>query len=227
MECRLLQEDALKIVVLICSVPTLNMLLFAGNGDISSATTTSEIIQSMFGSVVNFSMNWMYWIFICLGYFLLLHTVWKSQVHMFEVYQIIRYRNIGLFWKIKFLTGFLMTACYVFSCLIVTFAVSLLWHAQAMWDIQWIVVFVSLTLNLYIHALTWLVIRLFSTVEMAIIVVGLLFYAGVRIVEPYIPLYYAMADHISPYWLPTFAIELLIIVMLMTLIIWKAKKSDF
>ncbi|WP_248927983.1 hypothetical protein [Paenibacillus hamazuiensis] len=227
LESRLLREDLLKFVSLSFGIPVLNFLLFAGNGVISSGSTTSQVLGLMFGSVRNFPMSWIYWIFLCFGYLLLLQIVWKPNVRMFEIYQVLRYQNMRLYWRIKFMAGFLLTVFYVFCSLAVTFAASLIMKAQPIWDAGWLTVFICLTLNLYIHALIWLALKVYALVEAAVIVVGLLFYAGVRVVAPYIPLYYAMKDHLQPYLLmTTFAIECLIIIMLTALIERRVKKQD-
>lgn len=226
LEFRLLREDLLKVFLLSFSIPVLNVSLFLGSGGISSESTTSNVLSLLFGSVNNFQMNWVYWCFLCYGYFLLLQIAWKSNVHMYEIYQVIRYRNVSLYWRIKCIVGFLITVFYVLCCLAVTFIASLLLHAQAVWDFSYFIFLIILTLNLYIHALTWLAIKIYSLVEAALIIVGLLFYAGVRIVEPYIPLYYAMTDHVRPYLLPTILVELLVIYMLMALIKRKVKNRD-
>lgn len=223
---RSLREDLIKLILLSLGIPALNLLLLSGSRTEFSETTTSHVLSLLFGSVRNNPLNWIYWMILCFGYLLLLQIVWKPNVQTFEVYQILRYRNVSLYWRAKFILGFVLTVFYVLCFLAVTFAGSLLWDVHAVWDVKWLAVLVCLILNLYLHALTWLAIKVYSLVEAALVLAGLMFYAGVRLTEPYIPLYYAMIDHLHPNLWPAFAVELLLILVAMALIIWRVRLKD-
>ncbi|CCQ96328.1 putative Membrane protein [[Clostridium] ultunense Esp] len=227
LECRLLQQDFLKFIGLIFSIPILEFLLFAGNGIISPEWTTSEVLGLLYGSVNNYPMNWIYWIFLSFGFLIQLQIVWKPTVHTFELYQLLRYKNASLYWWSKMIVGFLFTVFYLLCNIAVIFVGSLFFHAQAAWDFQWLILLMSLTFNFYVHALLWLTLKLYTLVEVANIVIALLFYAGARIVEPYIPLYYGMKENVHGYLLLVMVLEWLVILLLAALIIRKAKRMDF
>jgi hypothetical protein len=226
LEFRLLKEDLLKISLLILGISILNYILFSGDKMISSRSTTNDVLSLLFGSADHFPLEWINWILLCFGYFILLQMVWKLNLHTISVFQVLRYKNIRLFWQTKFIIGFLLTLCYVFFNLLIAFIISLFLNVQLIWDFRWIVVFCCLSLNLYIHALLWFAIKIYSSVEVAIITVCFLFYAGVRIIKPFIPLYYSMKDHVNQYLPLTFLIELTVIFLLLTLILLKAKRMD-
>ncbi|MBE3593567.1 MAG: hypothetical protein IMX04_00800 [Candidatus Carbobacillus altaicus] len=223
---RLLRQDFIKIFLLCFGIPIFTFLLIAGNKMIASEWTAHEFLHVFFGSVMNLPLNWMYWIFLSFGYVLLLQIVWKPHAHMYEIYQILRYKDIGLYWQIELVVGFLFTVFYLFCYFAVMFTALSVLRVQALWDVQWVIILFAITLNLFIHALIWLTLKMYTLVEVANIVSVLLFYAGVRIAEPYIPLYYAMVDHIKGYILSVFAMELVIILILAAFIIRKAKTMD-
>jgi len=82
----------------------LGILISAKNGIIHAGTSSDQVLQTLFGSADQYPMNWIYWIIFCVGYVILLQIVWKSRVHMFEINQLLRYRNTNWFWTSKFVT---------------------------------------------------------------------------------------------------------------------------
>ncbi|MDQ0189825.1 hypothetical protein J2S03_001672 [Alicyclobacillus cycloheptanicus] len=203
--------DLVKLTLISLGVSILTNWLFAANGIISSKLTTSYVLFLMYGSVKNFPENWIYWIFICFGYLIILQIVWKSNVHMFEVYQVLRHRNVRVYWRTKLIAGFLVTLCYVICWLATTYIFCVLLHARSVWDLNWIALLACIVFNLYLHALIWLTLRLYVSIQVGLIVVAFLFYAGVRLVFPYVPLYYAMVNNLHQWLVPTLGVELIAI----------------
>ncbi|WP_019419881.1 hypothetical protein [Paenibacillus sp. OSY-SE] len=227
LEYRLLRKDFIKIIFSTLVVSILNIMIYARNGIIHSGASSSEVLRSLFGSAYHLYMNWIYWIILCVGYLLLLQIVWKSRIDRFEINQLLRYKNTNWFWLIKFVTGFLFTCFYVCCSLLVTWISCLLLHARMIWDPAWLIIFLYVTLTLYWHALLWLTIKVYSLVEAANIVVMILFYAGVRVAQPFIPLYYGMFDNIHRFPIMTLIAECMAIAVLGMLILRKAKKMDY
>ncbi|WEG12851.1 hypothetical protein PU629_00410 [Pullulanibacillus sp. KACC 23026] len=226
LEFRLLKIDLFKLSLIIFVISILNDMLLSLDKIISFKITTSYVLMALFGSAGNLPLGWINWILICMGYLIILQIIWKSKLHMVSVYQILRYKNLRLYWQTKFVTGLLITLCYVLVLLATTFIISILFNARIIWDFQWLVVFLCLSLNMYIHALLWLTIKLYSTVEVAIIILCLLIYTGARIIKPYILLYYGMRDQIKQFLPLVFFVELFAIFVLFNLIVMKAKKMD-
>lgn len=224
---RSLREEAIKLMLLALGIPVLNLLLVSGSRAEFSGSTTSHVLSLLFGSVRNYPLNWIYWMIFYFGYLLILQIVWKPNVQIFEIYQILRYRNIGLYWWNRFILGFAATLIYAMCFLSFTFAGTLFWNVNVVWDVRWLVVTACLALNLYLHALTWLAVKVFSLAEVATVLVGLMFYGGVRLAEPYMPLYYAMIDHLHPNLWPAVVVELLVMIAVIALIIWRVRHKDF
>lgn len=227
LEYRLLRKDLVKIFFLSFVISTLNIILYGGNGVIHSGISSSDVLYSLFGSAYHIYVNWIYWIILCIGYLLLLQIVWKSRMGGFEVYQFLRYKNTNWFWMLKLATGFLFTSYYVFCSLFVTWITCLLLNTKIIWDPAWLLIFLYVTLILYWHALLWLTIKIHSLVEVANIVVMILFYAGVRVAQPFIPLYYGMFDNIHRFLFMTIIVEITTIAFLGILVLRKAKKMDY
>ena len=98
---------------------------------------------------------------------------------------------------------------------------------ELVWSSKWLIIFLCLTFNLYGHALLWLAIKVHWRVEAANILVMTLFYAGVKVAHPFLPLYYGMVEKINPSLFMTFLIEIIVIFFLCLLILRKAKTMDY
>ncbi|CAM4465961.1 ABC transporter permease [Paenibacillus tarimensis] len=223
----MLKKEIFKAGFITLLISALISLLYAADGTLYSIHSSSEVVRLIFGSVTHTPLNWVYWIILCVAYLIMLQFIWKSNLHLFEILQILRFRNISRYWISKFLYGLLFTIFYVLTFILATYIMCYLFGVSIDMDsyVTWI--FLCLSLNLYIHALLWLAIKLFFSVEAAHIMTVALFYAGVRIVQPYAPLYYSMYEHISPQVMVVFLLEAAAIAILVTLILWRAKKIDY
>ncbi len=226
-EYHLLQKDMFKLIPSAVLLSILGIMISAKNGIIHAGTSSEKVLQTLFGSADQYPMNWIYWIIFCVGYVILLQIVWKSRVHMFEINQLLRYRNTDWFWMSKFVTGFLFTCFYVSCFLLTTWITCFLLDTRMVWSLKWLIVFLCLTFNLYGHALLWLAIKVHWRVEAANILVMALLYAGVKVGHPFLPLYYGMVEKINPFLFTAFLIESVVIFLLCLLILRKAKTMDY
>ncbi|MTH55190.1 hypothetical protein GKZ89_17465 [Bacillus mangrovi] len=223
---RLLKRDLIKIVFISLIVPVLNCIIYSKNGLITPNLKSDEVVLSLFGAVDRNYSNWIYWIIFCVGYVVILQLAWKKQVHTFEINQLLRHKNTSTFWNIKMITGFIVTLWYVLSALLVMWVYSVSIHTVNNFDPVWLLILIFLSINFYVHGLIWLILRNDTLVEVANVVILMLFYAGTKLAQPYTPLYYSMlSKHTDPYLL--MAIELMIIAIFYIIIINRAKRMDY
>lgn len=223
-EFELIKKDLLVILLTSIVLSTLNSIIYIKSRVISS----NKVLQLLFeaGSFPN--ENWVFWIFYCMGYIILLQLVWKNHIHLFELQQILRHKCINRYWRTKLLIGLIFTFFYVTCTLVITCLVFYLMQIPNAISIIWLAIIFSLIINLYLHAIIWLAIKIYLRVEIANIFVISLLYAGIRIDKPYVPLYYSMLKNINGIPLTyTFIIEAIVIILLVLAILKKAKNMDY
>ncbi|MDA7026369.1 hypothetical protein PJ311_07025 [Bacillus sp. CLL-7-23] len=226
LEYRLLQKDLVKVVLVSMILPVLNMIIYSKNETLSSHISSADAVILLFGSVKHFIMNWIYWIVFCVGYIFLLQVIWKPHIHMFHINQLLRHKSTSRFWMTKLLSGFLFTCFYVCCALFVALMFCWFFKTANILDPIWLLAFVCLVINLYFHSVLWLLLKIYSMVEVANVVILALFYAGVQLANPFLPLYYGMFSHLQSLTF-TFMIECLLIMFMGLLILRKAKKMDY
>ncbi|MCY8665513.1 hypothetical protein P9D28_14605 [Bacillus haynesii] len=226
LESRLLGKDIWRVVVVSIILSFINMLIYAKNGVVNPNISSSEVLITLFGSVQNYPMNWIYWIVFCVGYVILLQVIWKPRIHMFSVNQLLRHKNIKRFWGIKFLTGFIFTCFYAFCSMVLTFIFCLLAGTPIIFDPVWLLVYLCLIINLYLHSLLWLLVKLYSMAEMANFSILALFYVGVKLNYPISLLYFGMFSNLNNISV-ALLVEFAAAVFICMIIIKKAKKMDY
>lgn len=226
LEYQLLKKDLWKISLICVILPILNMIIYTKNQVIVPGMPSGEAALLLFGSVDHFILNWIYWVIFCTGYVILLQLIWKTHIHMFEINQLLRHRSPVRFWLVKLVVGFIVTAVYVFCALFVTWIFAAITPTSNNWDPVWLLIFLFLTINIYGHGLIWLAVKNYLMVEVANVLILLLFYTGSRAAAPFIPLYYSMISKQSNPVL-TLSVELAVILLLVYLIFKKAKTMDY
>ncbi len=226
-ELRLLSRDLFNVAAGSIILSGIATILYASNGYVTSYASAEIILRNLFGSVSNEYINWIYWIIMCIGYIVLLQLVWKRQVHTFELYQLIRFGSARWYWILKMMIGFIFTLYYIFCYLCSILIMSSYSGAPFHADIYWIKIFISLTLNLYVHACIWLLIKELYYVEIANITIVSLFYMGVRLDHPYLPLYYSMIDHVSSMHPQILMAEFIVIAFIGFWIVYRANRVDY
>lgn len=226
-EYGLLQKERLKLILITVTLSFLGILISAKNGFINSDASSEQILLILFGSADSYPMNWIYWVSFLIGYVVLLQIVWKSRVNMFEIYQLLRYRNTNRFWIGKFALGFIFTCIYILSFLLTAWITSFLLGASMIFSLTWLLVLLFLTLNLYGHALLWLAMKIYWRVEGANIILVVLIYMGIKLPHPFFPLYYGMIEKIKLSLSATLFIESAVLYLLFLIILRKAKTMDY
>ncbi|MED2942819.1 hypothetical protein P4284_07160 [Bacillus swezeyi] len=226
LEYRLLEKDIWKVVVVSIILSVINMLVYAKNGTVNPNISSSGVLILLFGSVQNYLMNWIYWIVFCVGYVILMQIIWKPRIHMFSVNQLLRHKSVKRFWGVKFLTGFIFTCSYTFCAMAVTFIFCLLIGTPIILDPVWLLVYLCLIINLYLHSLLWLLVKMYSVVEVANITILALLYAGIKLNYPFFPLYYGMFSNLNHFSI-TVLVEFAAIIFICMLILQKAEKMDY
>ena len=226
-EYRLLQKEKFKLILPTVILSVLGILISSKNGFINADASSEQILLILFGSADSYPMNWLYWMILFLGYVVLLQIVWKSRVQMFEIHQLLRYRNTNRFWASKFAMGFLFTCFYILSFLLTAWIAAFLLGASMAFSLTWLLVFLFLTLNLYGLALLWLAMKMYWRVEGANMILVILIYTGIKSPHPLLPLYYGMIEKIKSSLFTTFLIESAVLFLLFLIILRKAKTMDY
>lgn len=227
LEFTLIKMDIKRIVITCLLFPLLGTLMCSWSEAFSSQHL-SELFARLFGAVT--TSNWMYWLMICFGYVVLLQIVWKKRDQYFEHKLFILLRDTTSYTMARLLAGVLFTVGYVLSSFLITGGFGLfVSHMAFSFDRSLVLMFVSIAVNLYWHASVWMLLNVYATYHLANVVILALFFVGVKMPTPFIPLYYSMADLVrssSMFW-SALMVELLSIVVFGYWTIKRVKHADY
>lgn len=227
LEFTLIKMDIKRIVITCLLFPLLGTLMCSWSEAFSSQHL-SELFARLFGAVT--TSNWMYWLMICFGYVVLLQIVWKKRDQYFEHKLFILLRDTTSYTMARLLAGVLFTVGYVLSSFLITGGFGLfVSHMAFSFDRSLVLMFVSIAVNLYWHASVWMLLNVYATHHLANVVILALFFVGVKMPTPFIPLYYSMADLVrssSMFW-SALMVELLSIVVFGYWTIKRVKHADY
>lgn len=227
LEFTLIKMDIKRIVITCLLFPLLGTLMCSWSEAFSSQHL-SELFARLFGAVT--TSNWMYWLMICFGYVVLLQIVWKKRDQYFEHKLFILLRDTTSYTMARLLAGVLFTLVYVLSSFLITGGFGLfVSHMAFSFDRSLVLMFVSIAVNLYWHASVWMLLNVYATYHLANVVILALFFVGVKMPTPFIPLYYSMADLVrssSMFW-SALMVELLSIVVFGYWTIKRVKQADY
>ncbi|ADI25402.1 hypothetical protein [Geobacillus sp. C56-T3] len=227
LEFTLIKMDIKRIVITCLLFPLLGTLMCSWSEAFSSQHL-SELFARLFGAVT--TSNWMYWLMICFGYVVLLQIVWKKRDQYFEHKLFILLRDTTSYTMARLLAGVLFTVGYVLSSFLITGGFGLfVSHMAFSFDRSLVLMFVSIAVNLYWHASVWMLLNVYATYHLANVVILALFFVGVKMPTPFIPLYYSMADLVrssSMFW-SALIVELLSIVVFGYWTIKRVKHADY
>lgn len=227
LEFTLIKMDIKRIVITCLLFPLLGTLMCSWSEAFSSQHL-SELFARLFGAVT--TSNWMYWLMICFGYVVLLQIVWKKRDQYFEHKLFILLRDTTSYTMARLLAGVLFTLVYVLSSFLITGGFGLfVSHMAFSFDRSLVLMFVSIAVNLYWHASVWMLLNVYATYHLANVVILALFFVGVKMPTPFIPLYYSMADLVrssSMFW-SALMVELLSIVVFGYWTIKRVKHADY
>ncbi|MGG3893045.1 hypothetical protein [Geobacillus stearothermophilus] len=227
LEFTLIKMDVKRIVITCLLFPLLGTLMSSWSEAFSSQCL-SELFSRLFGAVT--ISNWMYWLMICFGYVVLLQIVWKKRDQYFEHKLFILLRDTTSYTMARLLAGVLFTVGYVLSSFLITGGFGLfVSHMAFSFDRSLVLMFVGIAVNLYWHASVWMLLNVYATHHLANVVILALFFVGVKMPTPFIPLYYSMADLVrssSMFW-SALMVELLSIVVFGYWTIKRVKHADY
>ncbi|MGG3210510.1 hypothetical protein ABEO92_10405 [Geobacillus stearothermophilus] len=227
LEFTLIKMDIKRIVITCLLFPLLGTLMCSWSEAFSSQHL-SELFARLFGAVT--TSNWMYWLMICFGYVVLLQIVWKKRDQYFEHKLFILLRDTTSYTMARLLAGVLFTLVYVLSVFLIAGGFGLfVSHMAFSFDRSLVLMFVSIAVNLYWHASVWMLLNVYATYHLANVVILALFFVGVKMPTPFIPLYYSMADLVrssSMFW-SALMVELLSIVVFGYWTIKRVKHADY
>lgn len=227
LEFTLIKMDVKRIVITCLLFPLLGTLMSSWSEAFSSQCL-SELFARLFGAVT--ISNWMYWLMICFGYVVLLQIVWKKRDKYFEHKLFILLRDTTSYTMARLLAGVLFTVGYVLSVFLIAGGFGLfVSHMAFSFDRSLVLMFVGIAVNLYWHASVWMLLNVYATHHLANVVILALFFVGVKMPTPFIPLYYSMADLVrssSMFW-SALMVELLSIVAFGYWTIKRVKNADY
>ncbi|GAB6891289.1 hypothetical protein [Geobacillus stearothermophilus] len=227
LEFTLIKMDIKRIVITCLLFPLLGTLMCSWSEAFSSQHL-SELFARLFGAVT--TSNWMYWLMICFGYVVLLQIVWKKRDQYFEHKLFILLRDTTSYTMARLLAGVLFTLVYVLSVFLIAGGFGLfVSHMAFSFDRSLVLMFVGIAVNLYWHASVWMLLNVYATHHLANVVILALFFVGVKMPTPFIPLYYSMADLVrssSMFW-SALMVELLSIVVFGYWTIKRVKHADY
>ncbi|ALA70664.1 hypothetical protein GT50_11110 [Geobacillus stearothermophilus 10] len=227
LEFTLIKMDIKRMVITCLLFPLLGTLMSSWSEAFSSQCL-SELFARLFGAVT--ISNWMYWLMICFGYVVLLQIVWKKRDKYFEHKLFILLRDTTSYTMARLLAGVLFTLGYVLSVFLITGGFGLfVSHMAFSFDRSLVVMFICIVVNLYWHASVWMLLNVYATYHLANVVILSLFFVGVKMPTPFVPLYYSMADLVrssSMFW-SALIVELLSIVVFGYWTIKRVKNADY
>lgn len=222
LELKLLKTDIPFLLIVIIGIPLLNTMLILKNIDFH----TREPLMMLFGSV--HILNWMYWVFFCFGYLILIQILWREREKYFEYNVIILQQTTSLLWMNRMFTGWIFTFIYIFISFLFAISGIIYSNDYFLLDFNILLEFISILINFYLHAIIWIFLNVYISSRIAGIIVLAIFYAGTKISEPYLPLYFSMIKNIGNEMLVlTLLSEAIVIFFLCCLILLRGKYKDY
>lgn len=226
LEWKLIREDALKINLIYISFPIVSALLFLHKALLFDEMTLPQAFTIVFGQINQY--NGVYWTFLWFGYVILLQIFWKPRSKYFLYNMLLRYPNKSWFWLNRLLFIFICTICYVMFYFITIFFLFLFFSVNIQFDFFIVIQGVVVLVNMYCHALLWKLTELLFSAKIATVLLVILFYAGVEVSVPYIPLYFGMTDNFHSSMLATILlVEVVFIYIMGILIVRIGLKKDY
>lgn len=219
-----LKHTIFKSLVIVLVLHAINSLIFIKNT--KGLEGSEDFFTLLFSSSNGTFISWMYWLSFCVGYIVFLQILWKTPLYMFEMQMILRLRQWGILWIARFIIGVLFTFYYVITAFSVAIILFNFLQVSIQFDSGWLFIFIYITINLFLHGTLWLVLKNNLPVEVANICMLGMFFAGIKIENKYIPLYYGMYEHVQGRSLFVL-IELTIIVCLMIYVVYHSTKNDY
>ncbi|MEW5323200.1 hypothetical protein V2J23_13975 [Geobacillus thermoleovorans] len=227
LEFTLIKIDAKRIFITCLLFPLLGAMM-SSRSEAFSSQRLSELFARLFGAVT-FS-NWMYWLMICFGYIVLLQIVWKKRDKYFEHKLFLVLRDATSYTMARLLAGALFTLGYVLSVFLITGGFGLfVAHMSFSFDRSLVLMFIGIAVNLYWHAGLWMLLNVYANHHVANVVILALFFVGVKMPMPFVPLYYSMVDLVrsSSIWWSALIVELLSIIAFGYWTIKRVKNADY
>ncbi|MBU4619227.1 MULTISPECIES: hypothetical protein [Bacillus] len=219
-----LKNTILKSLVIVLVLHAINTMIFIKN--IKGLESSEDFFTLLFSSSNGTFISWMYWLSFSVGYIVFLQILWKTPIYMFEMQMILRLRQWRILWIARFIIGIIFTFYYVITALSIAIILFSFLHVSIQFNLGWVFIFIYITINLFLHGTIWLVLKNHLTVEVANICVLGMFFAGIKIENKYIPLYYGMYEHVQGQLL-FILLELIIIACLMTYVVYHSNKTDY
>ncbi len=229
LEFKFIKEDRNKILLSCIIFPLLGVMICL-KGEAFRARLLTESMTNLFGTVNHSSVNWMYWLLFCFGYVVMFQTVWKRREKYFEYKVFILLQDTLLYFINRITIGFFFTLLYVLCAFLMVISFCIIFLAVRFnMHLSLIFMFVCISINLYLHAVFWMFLKVYTTNSLANVCIFTLFFAGVKIQAPFVPLHYGMIGHFRDHYTLSivFFTELLFILLLAYGIIKKLKTADY
>lgn len=230
LEIYIIKPDLFKIISIILVISSLNILIYMRSGPEIHIKSSSELLLMLFGIVGNNLQNWFYWVFFCIPYIVVLFYIWRPSIKYFEINKVIRIESLITYWFTKLISGFIYTIIYLALTWSIIYIYLKLNNINIQIDIKDLEIFSLLLLNLYIHALILLLIRIVSSsYEFASIFTIAILFAGTKVEEPYLPLFYSMYLHFNNVLdsAKVISISIFTTFLLIIIILTIVRKKDF
>lgn len=225
-ELNLIKIDILKIVFINTFFPILSTLLLLNADRFINGYSLPKAFLIIFGSIQNF--NWMYWVMFGFGYVVLLQVLWKPQNLYLQQTILVSHRKIELFWLNKIAISFLFTMIYVLLYYFLAFILFISVGIEFKMDFSILEQFILILVNLCVHMLIWLLLKIKISTMIANIVLATILFGGVKISKPILLFYYGMIQNFDKDILFTiFFIECGVVFILCQIILQVGKKMDY
>lgn len=226
LELRMIKPDTISLIVVNTVVPLLNIMIYIRNIDFGNGMSNIDPLKLLFGTIQD--ENWMYWVFFSIGYIILIQIIWRPRERHFEYNIILSQQRTDLLWINRIIIGGIFTIIYIISSILFAIYGLKYFNIHFHLNIALLFQYLSIYINFYLHALLWLCLKVYISAQIANIVLLSLFFAGIKISEPYLPLYFSMISNIENRWLiPTLFSEGVVIFLLCYLIFLRAKHKDY
>lgn len=226
LELKLVWEERIKISIIFLITPFLGALLFTSSKEMFDELTLRQAYTVLFGQIDR--VNWIYWTFLWFGYLILLQILWKPHSKYFFYNVILRYKKKYCFWLNRLLLLFFLTMGYVIIYFITVFVLFCIFQVKLQFDFYVVIQYLIVSINLCCHALLWKMLEQLCSSKVATTLLVILFYVGMKISEPYIPLYFAITGNFKEDSLySVLLVEVILFYFMGTLIVRSGLKKDY
>ncbi|WP_297991628.1 hypothetical protein [uncultured Anoxybacillus sp.] len=229
LEFKFIKRDMNKILLLCVVFPLFGTMICLKGGMFHSNSLT-ESMEFLFGSVNLSSANWMYWLLLCFGYVILFQLIWKKREKNVEHNVLILLQDTSLYYINRLAIGLFFTLLYVSSAFFIAIVSCIIFLGMSFRiHLSILLMFVCIVVNFYLHAVLLMFLKFYTTNHFANVFILTLFFAGVKMQAPFMPLYYGMIDHFRGYHVLLFVllIEVLLMLFLGYIIVKKFENKDY